>query len=80
MTFDDFVMDEHERAWARSEHVTKDESKELAIDAILEGYRDERDARDDLEGMREAGNIRFTLIGYEVNAAILARAIEERWG
>lgn len=49
----------------------------LALNEVLEGYRDLIEAKEDLKTMRQNKSIYYTARGYEVNYRVLEKAIEE---
>lgn len=51
-----------------------------AVDAILDGCRDQEDALDKLEILNETGNPGFTPHGYAYTADALYKAIVLKWG
>jgi len=58
----------------------KQKALDMALNEVLEGYRDLEEAKDHLQSMKETGNIYFTARGLEVNADALEEAIRIKEG
>lgn len=76
MTFYQIAQAIQDRDASRGYWLTYEQSKEKAVDEILEGFRDLDEARDWLEICRERLTVLFTGYGYAVGPEALEAAIK----
>ena len=75
MTFEEIAQDIQCRRADQGEPITNFQSKRLAAQAIVEGFRTVGEAQKYIDGLRETGNCLFTAMGYEVDWETLSWAV-----